>query len=80
MRKTTLITSPSAPANAAIARCQRRSPVRSEWRATITMTTAANAHGIADSRPIVSGLETPVCLMIVGSQKLTPYSPITNAK
>jgi hypothetical protein len=35
---------------------------------------------MAVSRPTLSGSVTPVALMMVGSQKLTPYRPMTKQK
>ncbi|CAB3775356.1 hypothetical protein LMG29542_08738 [Paraburkholderia humisilvae] len=78
--QTTDSTRPSAPAKAGIATCQRRSRARSALRDTSTIATTAAANGIADSKPIANVSVTPVALMIVGSQKLTPYRPITNEK
>ena len=73
-------TSPIAPATAGMAMCQRRSRVRSALRATRIMAMTAAPYGIAVSRPTEKGSATPVCLMSVGSQKLTPYKPITKVK
>jgi hypothetical protein len=77
---TTESTSPTAPANAGNAICQRRSRCRSALRATSTIATTAAANGIADNSPIMNASVTPVALMIVGNPKLTPYKPITNEK
>jgi hypothetical protein len=57
-------------------RCQRRSPVRSELELTKSIAIAPAAYGIDVSNPTFSGSETPLDLIKVGSQKLTPYSPI----
>jgi len=38
------------------------------------------AHGTALNKPILSASVTPVALMMVGSQKLMPYSENTNRK
>src|ERR1017187_6119827 len=54
-------TNASMPASA---RCQRRSPVRSEWWAKTTMTIAAAAQGIAETSPIFQGFLVSVSLMI----------------
>lgn len=72
--------SPSAPHKAGIATCQRRSRLRSELRAIRIMPITANRLGTAVSRPIASGLCTPVLLISVGIQNPTPYSPITKEK
>src|ERR1035437_8530273 len=45
-------TNPRMPASA---RCQRRSPVTSEWWAKTTMTIAAEAQGITERSPIFQG-------------------------
>src|SRR5580658_3138123 len=42
---------PSAATNSGPAACQRRSPVRSEWRALKYCTKIAKPFGMADSRP-----------------------------
>src|SRR5437016_10187482 len=44
-----------APINPAMAMCQRRSPVRSEWRPTATMEIAAILQGIMESSPTWKG-------------------------
>jgi hypothetical protein len=44
------------------------------------MPITAAPNGISGQQADVSASVTPVALMIVGSQKLTPYSPITNEK
>src|SRR5471032_444175 len=77
---TTDNTSPNAPTAAGIAICHRRSPLLSALRATSSMPITAAPNGIADSKPMSSASFTPVALIIVGNQKLTPYSPITNEK
>src|SRR5271157_6563035 len=54
--------------NAGSARCQSRSPVRSECAPTITMAMAAAKYGIADSSPIRKGLIPERARTAVGSQ------------
>ncbi|MDT4855314.1 hypothetical protein FQZ97_896640 [compost metagenome] len=71
---------PSAPNSAGSATCQRRSRWRSEFREIRIIPITANRLGTAVSRPITSGLCTPVLLISVGIQNPTPYSPITNEK
>src|ERR1700710_1721995 len=68
----TLKYKPAAPTIPGSARCQRRSPRASELWLTSTMVTAAAAYGIALSKPMSSGSATPLALIKVGSQKLTP--------
>src|SRR5258708_39379327 len=63
-----LTISPMAPAMALSAKCQRRSPDKSELRLMRFMAIAAQPYGIAVSRPTLSGAVTPVFLMICGSQ------------
>ena len=55
-------------------RCHRRSPVRSEWRATVSMAAAATAQGRAVRTPTMKSSATPDDWIRVGSQKLT-YRP-----
>src|SRR5476649_2297533 len=70
--KETLKYSPTAPTMPGNARCQRRSPRASELWLTSTMVMAAAAYGIALSNPMFNGSDTPLALIKVGSQKLTP--------
>ena len=62
----------TAATPAGIAMCHRRSPVRSEWRPTSTIVTAATPQGIVDTRPIVTVSREMVSLTICGSQNVTP--------
>src|SRR5207245_11667857 len=61
-----------APENADKAKCQRRSPVRSECAPTRTMATAVAMYGMVESRPIpkLPALET--LWIKFGSHKLKP--------
>ena len=64
-------TSPTAQATAGKAVCHRCSFVRSAWAQTAIIAMTATIYGTEVNKPIVGGLATPVCLMMVGSQKLT---------
>src|SRR5262245_55786854 len=69
-----LRTRPVALTSAAIEVCQRRSPVRSEWRPTTTIAIAPAAYGMAVSAP-TSALPAPDAVLIIcGSQNPMPYS------
>src|SRR5262249_52798911 len=70
----------SAPANAGIAACQRRSPERSECKPTATMASAAATYGIADKTPIVKLLTPDMLLIIFGSHNPTPYETVFTPK
>ena len=57
------------PIIAVSAICQRRSPVRSEWRPMTTIPTAATAYGIALSQPMAKSPAPDALRTICGSQK-----------
>ena len=68
----TLRIKPIAPSMPGITRCQRRSRCRSELRPIRTMLVAATRYGAAVRKPTLRTLFTPLALMRLGSQKLTP--------
>src|SRR5437764_412466 len=75
-----LTASAAPPTVAATAKCQRRSPVRSECRPASTIATAPKAYGIALNIPTVKSLPSDArpepcrraALIICGSQKPSP--------
>ena len=64
----TLAHKAAAPTTPATDRCHRRSPLASELRLTRIIATVAARYGMADSKPMFSGSETPLAFTMVGSQ------------
>src|SRR5690242_1019508 len=62
----------TAPINPAIATCQQRSPVLSEWCPTATIAIAAAPQGIIVSSPIMKGSLLIVSFKTCGRKKLSP--------
>src|SRR5471032_2261647 len=71
---------PTAAASAGTIRCQRRSRRLSALWPSTFITTIATRNGIALSKPILNAPLTPVDLIKVGIQNVSPYCPVTNAK
>src|SRR5437870_1044902 len=68
-------TKPAAPIMAGIARCQRRSLVRSALRPSMFMAIRVQTNGMALTRPIWKLPVTPAALTRLGIQKVRPYWP-----
>ncbi len=64
--------SPSEPVADTAATCRRRSRVRSEWRATSTITTTAHVYGSAVSIVVPSVPRPEKFWTILGSQNVRP--------
>src|SRR5207237_8663769 len=63
---------PIAPENADKAKCQRRSPVRSECTPTRTMATAVARYGMVESRPIAKLPALETLWIKFGNHRLKP--------
>src|SRR5437016_12746605 len=67
---------PIAPPNADKAKCQRRSPVRSECTPTRTMATAVAMYGMVESRPIPNLPALETLGINFGSHKTKPQAQV----
>src|SRR5439155_4383893 len=72
-----LTVNPDAASHALPATCHRRSPVRSECAATVTMPKAANRNGSALKSPTARSDDPERPLTICGRKKLKPYPLVT---
>src|SRR5438552_10811027 len=75
--KSELAVRPTAASHAHAAACRRRSPVRSECVATLTIPIAATRNGIAVHMPTARSDAPENAFTICGRKKLKPYPLVT---